>query len=91
MTDNNNDNTNTPINLADFKARKESVGSVNPTPQPTDPAISTFIFRLVDGTEREITGFLSAGPGQVLVGNKDGMLIYLVPVDSLLELMRVED
>lgn len=87
MTQNNDDNTPPNVdNVVDlFKKKKDTVELVNLSPPPIP---QTYTFRLFDGTERTITGFLAAGPSQIMVGDDDGMLMYLVPTESLIEVYK---
>lgn len=87
----NDNNTPTDTNVVDIFSKNKNAGQVASTKKETEPTPQTYQFRLFDGTERTVTGFLAAGPSQIMVGDEDGMLIYLAPVDSLVEVLKLHD
>lgn len=78
-------------NVIQFKktSDKKTVEHVPQESVPDKPQPQVYRFSLVDGTEREVEGFLAAGASQVIMGDEDGLLIYLVPLDQILEVVRV--
>lgn len=87
MTDNND-------NIIQFKkptpSDKKTVEHVPQQDNPDKPVPQVYRFSLVDGTEREVEGFLAAGASQVIMGDEDGLLIYLVPLDQIVEVVRCD-
>lgn len=68
------------------KPAKNTVEAIN---KPPAPLPQNYQFRLVDGSERVLSGFLMAGPGVVMIGDENETLMYLAPVDSLIEVVRL--
>lgn len=82
-------------NVIQFKkptpSDKKTVEHVTQEAGPDRPQPQVYRFTLVDGTEREVEGFLAAGASQVIMGDEDGLLIYLVPLDQICEVVHVSN
>lgn len=81
---------NTTDNVVDLFAKKDrKTSGVELIESPPVPEPQTYFFRLFDGTEREVTGMLAISPPMIMIGDEAGLLTYMAPVDSIVEMFLV--
>lgn len=77
MTDNDN--------IIPFKKPSSKGPGPEEKPEPM-----SYRFFLKDGSTRDVEGYLAAGASQIIMGDAEGMLIYLVPLDHVQEVIRLD-
>ena len=93
MNNDDNNNDNPPNNVLPFiKPQSKLFGTspeqVNKSGEKPEPV--TYRFHLITGETVDVTGFLIAGQNQIMMGDEDGMLLYLAPTDSISYVTRVD-
>lgn len=98
MTDENNNTGDKPetSNILQFpkggKDKKSVLGGGNVQQVATGnkPEPMVYRFYLHSGDVIDVNGYLAAGTNQIIMGDEDGLLLFLAPLDSIQHVVRLD-